>query len=58
MEFFAGAGLVFVVVVLLMWRSRRGTTGRDSLTEGLANDHRDKYAGTNSQPEHTKSWRR
>jgi hypothetical protein len=57
MELWIGIGLVFVLTVVFLWRSRRvGTTGKESLIEGLPDDLRDKNSGQNSLPNRGRPW--
>lgn len=58
MEMWIAIGLVFVLVLVFLYRSRRGTTGRDSLTQGLPDDLRNKNAGQNSLPNRGRPWGR
>jgi hypothetical protein len=57
MELWIGIGLVFVLAVLFLWRSRKvGTRGKDSLTEGMPDDLRDKNIGLGSTPNDGRPW--
>jgi hypothetical protein len=58
MELWIGIGVVFVLVLVFLWRSRRGTTGRESLTQGMPDDLRDKNSGQNSLPNRGRPWGR
>lgn len=59
MELFAFLGLALVVVVAVIWRSRRATSsGTESLSKGLPDDLRDKNAGMVSLPNRGRPWGR
>ena len=46
MEIFAFIGLLIAIAVVLLWRSRAGTSrGPDSAIQGVPNDLRNKYSG-------------
>ena len=51
MEFWAFLGAAFVLVIVFIWRSRRGTSsGLETLTKGLPDDLRDKNTGLIGSP--------
>jgi hypothetical protein len=59
MELWIAIGLAFIATVFFLWRSRRvGTTGKESLVEGLPDDLREKNSGQNSLPNGGRPWGR
>ena len=52
MELWLFLGAVVVILVVAMWRSRRvGTSGPDSLIQGMPNDMRDRHTIDNTRPQ-------
>jgi hypothetical protein len=58
MELWIGIGVVFVLMLVFLWRARRGTTGPESRVQGLPDDLRDKNSGQNSLPNRGRPWGR
>ena len=59
MELWIGIGLVVLLAIFFLWRSRRGgTRGPEYLTQGLPDDLRDKNSGQNSLPNRGRPWGR
>lgn len=59
MELFVFIVGAVAVIVVLMWRGRRGgSTGPDTLTQGLPDDQRDKNGGMISLPNRGRPWGR
>lgn len=57
MELWIAIALVIVLAVVFLWRSRRvGTSGKESLVQGMPDDLRDKNTGLGSMPNDGRPW--